>query len=142
MDSVPITHGGNTGWKSGCTCAPCDKQKRQYHTDVARHLLRTVTWCAWCSRFGTEERDPDGQHWHIDHIIPRVLGGSDKLNNLTKSCADCNQRKGSEIWGEDHEHIVRACWFEWINDAKRFARIRSLEAERQQRRRQVKVLDI
>lgn len=32
--------------------------------------------------------------WHVEHVIPRVEGGSDTLENLVPSCVDCNRRKG------------------------------------------------
>jgi len=31
----------------------------------------------------------------IEHLIPRVRGGSDRVSNLTLACEDCNQRKGN-----------------------------------------------
>ena len=30
----------------------------------------------------------------IDHVVPKVAGGTDDLGNLTATCAPCNQRKG------------------------------------------------
>lgn len=39
---------------------------------------------------------PDGSSFaHRDHKTPRVHGGSDHLDNLVLSCADCNIRKGT-----------------------------------------------
>jgi hypothetical protein len=34
-----------------------------------------------------------GQRCHIDHIIPRVQGGSNEANNLCLACAACNGAK-------------------------------------------------
>jgi hypothetical protein len=31
----------------------------------------------------------------IDHIVPRSLGGSDRVDNLTLACESCNQKKGN-----------------------------------------------
>lgn len=31
---------------------------------------------------------------HLDHIVPRVLGGSDDVSNLGPSCWTCNSIKG------------------------------------------------
>ncbi len=31
----------------------------------------------------------------IDHIVPRSLGGSDRVDNLTLACSSCNQKKGN-----------------------------------------------
>ena len=33
---------------------------------------------------------------HVDHIVPRSLGGRDELCNLIVSCSMCNMRKGSK----------------------------------------------
>ncbi|HXU37842.1 MAG TPA: HNH endonuclease [Blastocatellia bacterium] len=37
----------------------------------------------------------------IEHIIPRVLGGSDEEANLWLSCGLCNRYKGSQTQGID-----------------------------------------
>lgn len=36
-----------------------------------------------------------GEDLTVDHIIPRALGGEDKLDNLRVLCRSCNSRKGS-----------------------------------------------
>lgn len=33
----------------------------------------------------------------VDHILPRVLGGTDELTNLALSCRSCNERKQDAI---------------------------------------------
>ena len=33
---------------------------------------------------------------HLDHIVPRALGGKDEVQNLIVSCRLCNQRKGKK----------------------------------------------
>jgi 5-methylcytosine-specific restriction endonuclease McrA len=42
--------------------------------------------CAYC---GT----PLLKGWHIDHIKPKVFGGTNDLENLNPSCKDCNNYK-------------------------------------------------
>jgi hypothetical protein len=32
-------------------------------------------------------------HWHVEHMLPRALGGSDGAYNLVASCARCNLTK-------------------------------------------------
>lgn len=46
-------------------------------------------------------RDGPGCHWcgaeyapTLDHVIPRSMGGSDKIENLVLACEDCNQARG------------------------------------------------
>ena len=40
-----------------------------------------------------------GEHvrFHVDHIIPKALGGTDDLANLRLLCPDCNWVKGANI---------------------------------------------
>jgi 5-methylcytosine-specific restriction endonuclease McrA len=43
--------------------------------------------CAYCGQAGTP--------LEIDHIIPRSRGGSNRVDNLTIACCECNRRKGN-----------------------------------------------
>lgn len=56
-------------------------------------LARQPKICRYC-------RDPL-THWHIDHIIPLVLWGSNSLDNLCISCKTCNLRKGARLYRGD-----------------------------------------
>lgn len=42
--------------------------------------------CAYC---GTDLT----KGWHVDHIHPKVFGGSNEFENLNPSCKDCNNYK-------------------------------------------------
>ena len=37
----------------------------------------------------------------VDHIIAKVLGGRDSLDNLCAACYRCNEFKGAKITGHD-----------------------------------------
>jgi len=61
---------------------------------------------------------------HIEHIIPKIHGGSDTPDNLAFACIDCNLHKGTNLTGIDPEtseitrlfHPRRQLWedhFEW-----------------------------
>jgi hypothetical protein len=62
---------------------------------------------------------------HLEHIIPKVHGGEDDLDNLALACIDCNLHKGTNLTGLDPQtgkitelfHPRRHQWadhFEWI----------------------------
>jgi 5-methylcytosine-specific restriction endonuclease McrA len=45
-----------------------------------------------------------GPYEHVDHVIPRILGGTDDVHNLVPACAPCNQAKASRpfaVWRPD-----------------------------------------
>ena len=42
-----------------------------------------------------------GQTFHIDHILPRALGGTTASKNLCYVCAHCNIAKGSRAMARD-----------------------------------------
>ena len=61
---------------------------------------------------------------HVEHVIPKVHGGSDDLENLALACIDFNLHKGTNLTGIDPEtnqitqlfHPRRQAWddhFEW-----------------------------
>ena len=62
---------------------------------------------------------------HIEHIVPRIHGGDDDLDNLALACIDCNLHKGTNLTGIDPQsgvitelfHPRRHEWedhFEWV----------------------------
>ena len=40
---------------------------------------------------------------HVEHIIPKIHGGADDLDNLALACIDCNLHKGTNLTGIDPE---------------------------------------
>src|SRR2546430_439200 len=40
---------------------------------------------------------------HVEHIVPRIHGGGDDLDNLALACIDCNLHKGPNLTGIDPE---------------------------------------
>lgn len=66
--------------------------------------------------------DSDSYAFHLEHIYPKKHGGSDDLQNLSLSCAECNWSKGTNLSGLVDGKIVplfhprRLSWarhFEW-----------------------------
>jgi len=60
---------------------------RRYRGQRDRVFARDGRMCQIC---GTDEGE-----MHIDHIIPRKVGGTHDLDNLRVLCKSCNLRKGS-----------------------------------------------
>jgi len=58
--------------------------------------------CTYCGRSA-----PDVL-LQVDHIHPKAAGGTDDIDNLTTSCFDCNQGKGSRMLEEDVLPGIRA----------------------------------
>jgi 5-methylcytosine-specific restriction endonuclease McrA len=56
--------------------------------------------CEYC---GLDQADSPLASLHIEHIIPRIHGGTDTLDNLALACIDCNLRKGPNLTGIDPE---------------------------------------
>ena len=61
---------------------------------------------------------------HVEHVIPKIHGGTDALDNLALACVDCNLHKGPNLTGIDPKtkrvaklfHPRLQCWddhFEW-----------------------------
>jgi 5-methylcytosine-specific restriction endonuclease McrA len=78
-------------------------RKRAKREAWKRHLLeRQHQLCALCGcRFPTEADGPKffvrGYSPTFDHIVPRSMGGPDKLANLQIVHSACNQRKANTL---------------------------------------------
>lgn len=51
---------------------------------------------------------------HLDHVIPRSIGGSDDPANLTTACVACNLGKGSLLIMPADRHREREEFFEYL----------------------------
>lgn len=61
-----------------------------------------VNYCEYCGRAPLQKYNDGKRNFlTIDHIIPKHLGGTDDLHNLTIACLDCNRRKGSKLYDEE-----------------------------------------
>ena len=64
--------------------------------------LRALVWkrakrrCEYCR---VHQDDFDFFTFHIEHIIPRQHGGSDRPDNLCLACRECNSSKGTNLTG-------------------------------------------
>ncbi len=56
--------------------------------------------CEYCQ---LRQEDSPLAALHIEHIVPRIHGGSDDLDNLALACIDCNLHKGPNLTGIDPE---------------------------------------
>ena len=74
----------------------------------ARALVRerADNRCEYCH---LDEQDSPLAALHIEHIIPKIHGGSDALDNLALACIDCNLHKGPNLTGIDPQtnHVTR-----------------------------------
>ncbi|MFJ9125715.1 HNH endonuclease [Streptomyces sp. NPDC102340] len=66
---------------SALTPAGSTRRWRMLRADV---LDRDGHRCHWCK----------GPANTVDHLIPRVRGGSDDVSNLAAACTACNSRRG------------------------------------------------
>src|SRR5437870_13504458 len=47
---------------------------------------------------------------HVEHIIPKIHGGSDDLDNLALTCIDCNLHKGTNLTGSIPKQVRSHSW--------------------------------
>ena len=65
---------------------PITKRKQAYDKTGGR--------CAYCGKL------LDFDDFEIDHLVPKVAGGSREIENLMASCAPCNRLKGGFRLGD------------------------------------------
>jgi 5-methylcytosine-specific restriction endonuclease McrA len=71
-------------WKGGSTS--------RWRT-IREMVLRRDQCCQMCGQI-------EGQ-MHVDHIIPKRLGGGDEVWNLRQLCQSCNLSKGGRFFEAD-----------------------------------------
>jgi len=64
----------------------------------ARVRLRAANRCEYCK---LHQDDSPLAALHVEHIIPKVHGGTDDPENLALACIDCNLHKGTNLSGID-----------------------------------------
>ncbi len=64
----------------------------------ARVRKRAHYRCEYCR---LRQADSPLASLHIEHVVPKVHGGSDELRNLALACIDCNLHKGTNLTGID-----------------------------------------
>ena len=52
-------------------------------------IERAAERCEYCRMHSALQ----GATFHIEHVLPRVLGGEDELDNLALACPSCNLHK-------------------------------------------------
>ena len=66
----------------------------------ARVRKRAGNRCEYCQ---LRQEDSPLAMLHVEHIVPRMHGSSDHLDNLALACIDCNLHKGPNLTGIDPE---------------------------------------
>ena len=66
----------------------------------ARVRERAGNRCEYCQ---LHQDDSPLAALHVEHIVPKVHGGSDGLDNLALACVDCNLHNGPNLTGIDPE---------------------------------------
>jgi hypothetical protein len=90
--------------------------------EKAKVRERASNACEYCH---LHQNDSPLAALHLEHIIPKVHGGDDNLDNLALACIDCNLHKGTNLSGIDPQtgvitelfHPRRDRWedhFEWF----------------------------
>lgn len=51
--------------------------------------------CVWCQ---TDLSNAGPRSLALDHLVPRVAGGSNHHANLVTACSDCNTSRGAKDW--------------------------------------------
>ena len=80
----------------------------RYRRHLVVLLVRQEGRCGIC-REALPGDDP--AEWHVDHIRPQAVGGSDDEDNCQVVCADCNMLKGDAWEGNDEAQVAR--WAPW-----------------------------
>jgi len=78
--------------------------------EVREYLLEK--WHRTCAYCGAQQVPLE-----IEHMVPKVRGGSDRVSNLTLACVPCNQQKGRQTAAECGHPEVQALAKQPLKDA-------------------------
>jgi hypothetical protein len=84
------------------------KRERLMEHAINSPAVRNKVWsitsgkCFYCSIELTRERDFAEPHrcFHVDHIVPKSVGGPDHLSNYVPACERCNVSKNAKPFAE------------------------------------------
>jgi len=62
--------------------------------------------CFWCE-ISLDFEDDGGWHPTLDHYVPKVKGGNNKIGNLVLACDWCNQKRA---------HMTPNQFKKWLRD--------------------------
>ena len=68
------------------------KRIKAVHDQIEAMWAKDGYFCVACGASHDDVTD-----WHVDHIIPRSLGGADVEENCQAICGRCNNRKGAKV---------------------------------------------
>ncbi|HEX3443642.1 MAG TPA: HNH endonuclease [Chthoniobacterales bacterium] len=63
--------------------------------------LRADRRCEYCRA----PQPVTGIRYHLEHLFPQSLGGTDEVNNLALACPTCNYYKSNHLLGIDEEGL-------------------------------------
>lgn len=92
--------------------------------------LRTAIFKAWGEQCAYCMSAPAKQ---VDHIIPRAVGGADRLDNLVASCLRCNAKKKDRLLAAGYLQILHA------QARDKAAKVLSIKAQQESRKHIIKV---
>ena len=92
LTTPPETSANDGLWEQGALWADLPFDDRRPPPRVSRRrrevFERSSGRCHYCQATLTL----DGR-WHVEHMVPRALGGDEAPGNLVAACPPCNQRK-------------------------------------------------
>jgi len=73
--------------------------------DRIKIWTKTEGRCAYCGKFLKPNKQWNS--FEIDHMHPRIQGGSNDKNNLIASCVRCNHKKSGRTVEEYKEYLIK-----------------------------------
>jgi 5-methylcytosine-specific restriction endonuclease McrA len=82
------------------------KEKLTGNAKFIAVMKKTSGRCYYCGLKNWPTRSLRQQQITIDHILPRILGGTDEMDNLVPCCRECNSAKAARPVEELRHHTA------------------------------------